>query len=319
MKNIKVKGFQNSLELTGTIEKVDEYVRYIPSPMIGFDLLSYRRRKSEEADYIADNIRIIVFDNENFLQEFGPGMRVHVKGEWQSRNFTRDYYDVDEQIQNAVDMYVQLFNEFPSKKQPKGRIRQPLDWSKLLKLSLLAGVPEDSMFKEDGSKEKTEDSQYVYRVDENGEVFKETEHVSYEVIAHSVTPVEEDMDPLLGDVNRITIIGKTTRPPSFDVLGVPFSNFNVQTHLKYFKDQERVAYANIIVWGESAEDVFGNVQKTDLVKIVGRIQSRTYTKIEIKRWKTPSGRRKKKEIERPLITREISASKIYKVEIVRKK
>lgn len=318
MKNIKVKGFQNSIELTGTIERMDEYIKYIPNPMVSFELSSLRKRKSIEEDWVSDNNRIIVFDNETVLQDFKLNDRVHIKGELQSRNYTRDHYDVDEQIQNAVDIYTQLYNEAPAKKQPKGRVRQPIDWSKLLELSLIGEVPADSMFKEDGSKDKNPESPYVYRVDENFEVYKETEHVAYEVIAFEVTLLEEEADPIFGDTNRITIVGKITRDPSFDVLGVPFSNSNVQTQLKYFKDQERVAYANFIAWSQAAEELFSSIKRGDFIKIVGRLQSRTYTKLVVKRWKTPSGRRKKKEMEKTLITREISASKLYKAELIRK-
>ena len=318
MKNIKVKGFQNSIELTGTIERMDEYIKYIPNPMVSFELSSLRKRKSIEEDWVSDNNRIIVFDNETVLQDFKLNDRVHIKGELQSRNYTRDHYDVDEQIQNAVDIYTQLYSEAPAKKQPKGRVRQPIDWSKLLELSLIGEVPADSMFKEDGSKDKNPESPYVYRVDENFEVYKETEHVAYEVIAFEVTLLEEEADPIFGDTNRITIVGKITRDPSFDVLGVPFSNSNVQTQLKYFKDQERVAYANFIAWSQAAEELFSSIKRGDFIKIVGRLQSRTYTKLVVKRWKTPSGRRKKKEMEKTLITREISASKLYKAELIRK-
>lgn len=316
MKSIKVKGLQNTVELTGIIQKMDEFVRYIPNPIVGFDLSSNRKRKSVDAEWVADLNRIIVFDQEDLLSRFAVGDRVRVKGELQSRNYTRDKYDVDEQIQNAVDIFTQLYEKAPTKKQPKGRVRQPIEWKQLLDMNLIGFVPEDSMFREDGSKEKSPDTNYVYRVDENFEVYKETEHVAYEVIAFSVTLMEEEMDELQGDVNRATIIGKITRDPSFDVLKVPFSNSNIQTHLKYFKDQDRVAYANFIAWSQTAEDLFGEVKRGDLVKIVGRLQSRTYTKTVIERWKTPAGNRKKREVERSLITREISTSKLYKAELL---
>ena len=57
---------------------------------------------------------------------------------------------------------------------------------------------------------------------------------------------------------------------------------------------------------------FEEVKEGNIVFIKGRLQSRDYIKKVVKRWTTPGGNRKKKEIELPLITREISISYIEK-------
>lgn len=314
MKTIKAKGFENRVELSGVIRKMDEYIRYIPAPMVSFELDSLRKRRTEEDELVYDLNRVIVFDDESFLEHYATGDRVRIKGELQSRNYTRDHYEVDEAVQNAVDIYVEVYENAPCKKQPKGRVRQPIDWSKLMEMKLLGQVPSDSMRKEDGTKEKTEESPYVYRVDENHQVYKETEHTAYEVIAFEVAREEEPEPGLAGDVNRVTLTGRLTKDPNFDILGVPFANSTVQTRLHYFKDKERVAYLNFIAWSHTAEEVFNELKRGDKVRLSGRLQSRTYTKTLTLRWKTPAGNNKKKNVERTFLTREISVSKIFKAE-----
>lgn len=314
MKEIKYRSDENAIDITGTISNLPDYCKYIPRPLISFDLTSNRKRKSTEHAWIQDENRIVLFDNEDFHTEFKDGDRIRVKGELQSRNFTRDNHEVDDMILMAVANYIEIWSEFPSAKEPKGKIRQPIDWSKLMNVGLLPEVPSDSMYQADGTKDKNPDAPFIYRIDDNGEVFKETEHVAYEVVATSVERVEEPMDELTGDKNKIVMIGKITRNPYFDYLGnatkVPFFSFNLRTKSSFF--EERVFYNNIISWSTLAEDAFENIKVNDYVKVIGRLQSREYTKEITRRWVTPSGNKKKKKVELNLLTREISSSKIEK-------
>ena len=107
--------------------------------------------------------------------------------------------------------------------------------------------------------------------------------------------------------------GKVTFQPFFNVLGekmVPFINFNVGTQSNIFDGH--MFFNNAIAWGKRAEDIVQNIHQGDYVFFKGRLQSRDYVKTFIKRWKTPSGNRKKKTIELPLKTREVSISYIEK-------
>lgn len=312
MNEIPYKKDENFVDITGSITNVPDYCKYIPRPLISFDLLSYRKRKNIEDEWIIDENRIVLFDDEEFHTTFKEGDRIRVKGELQSRNFTRDNHEVDEMVQMAVANYIEIWGEIPTVKEPRGKVRQPLDWKKLMSVGLLPEVPSDSMFLEDGSKNKNPDAPFVYRADDNGEVFKETEHVAYEIVAKKIERIEEPLDELAGDKNKVVMVGKITRNPYFDYLGsstkIPFFSFNLRTKSEFF--DSRVFYNNIISWSKLAEDAFENIRLNDYVKVVGRLQSRHYTKEIVRRWVTPAGNKKKKKIELDLITREISASKI---------
>lgn len=314
MKEIPYKKDENFVDITGTIQNLPDYCKYIPRPLIAFDLVSYRKRKSIEEDWTVDENRVILFDDEEFHLNFKEGDRIRIKGELQSRNFTRDNHEVDEMVKMAVANYMEIWGEFPTVKEPRGKVRQPIDWTKLMNMGMLPEVPNDSMYLADGSKEKTPDAQFVYRIDENGEVFKETEHVAYEIVAKKIERLEEEMDELLGDKNKVVMVGKITSDPYFDFLGsvnkIPFFSFKVRTKSSFF--EERVFYLNIISWSNLAEDAFEAIKVNDYVKVVGRLQSRHYKKEITRRWVTPAGNKKKKKIELDLLTREISASKIEK-------
>lgn len=312
-KDVQYKRDLNVIELTGVIKNLPDYCKYIPRPLISFDLDSYRRRKSEEEEWRVDENRIVVFDDEEFHEKFSNGDRIRIKGELQSRNYTRDTYEVDELIKFAVTNYVDIWGSYPTKKEPKGNKRQLIEWSKLIEATLLETVPEDSIFDEFGNKNR--EAEYVYRVDVNGDVFKETQHVAYEIVATSIVKVEEELDSLLGDYNKAVILGRITKEPFFDFIGkdtpIPFCSLNIGTKSAFF--EERMFFNNIITWSKLAETIFNNFHKDDYIKIVGRIQSRTFEKEFVKRWKTPSGKRKKKSKMFTLMTREISATKAQRV------
>lgn len=314
MKEIPYKKDENFVDIVGTIKDLPDYCKYIPRPLISFNLISYRKRKNIEEEWSFDENRIVLFDNEEFHLNFKDGDRIRIKGELQSRNYTRDNHTVDEIITMGVSNYIEFTESFPTKKEPKGKMRQLIDWSKLLEFGLIEEVPSDSMYKEDGSKDKSPDAPYIYRVDDNGDVFKETEHVAYEVVAKKIEQVEEERDEIYGDKNKVILTGKITRNPYFDYLGttnkIPFFSFNIRTKSTFF--EERIFYNNVISWSNLAEDAFENIKINDFVKVIGRLQSRSYTKEITRRWVTPAGNKKKKKVELDLITREISASKIEK-------
>lgn len=318
MKNVTYKGDKNTIEITGIIDGMPDFVKYTPRPLITFDLHSYRRKKNEEDEWNIDINRIVLFDKENFHNEFQNGQRVKVEGEVQSRNFTRDNHQIDDLIDMSVKNYIEILGSFPTKKPPKGKKREIIDWNKLLgendfQLKLLEEIPEDSIFKENFVKDR--EGEFIYRVDEDRNVYKETQHVSYEILATKITPLEEqEVDPKKGDFNKAVFIGKATKQPYFDYIGsenpIAFCSMNLGAKSEFFPG--RTFYINVITWGKTAEEAFAAIQRNDFVKVIGRLQSRTYEKELIKRWKAQSGKRKKKKIVLNLTTREISATKVVK-------
>jgi single-stranded DNA-binding protein len=312
MKKIRYKGDVNLVEITGTITFIEEYVRYIPRPVISCDIVSNRARKNVEEELKTDTNRFIIFDDEDFHKNFQVGDRIKAAGELQSRNYTRFSNEISDLVKIAIQNYVDIWKEIPAIKKPEGKFRQPIDWSKLLQFGLLNEVPEDSMYNEQGEKRKSQASPYIYRIDENGEVFKESEHVSYEIVVTSYERVESEVEPLFGDLNEVTLCGPVTRHPHFDMLGnssIPFASFTLQSESEFFGD--RAFYNNVIAWAFLAEEVLSNVRVGTYVMVKGRLQSRTYKKEIIRRWVTPSGNKKRKKLELEFITREVSASKIF--------
>ena len=323
MKHVEYTKDENFVDIEGTIDNLPDYCKYIPRPLVAFDLFSKRKRKSEDEEWKVDHNRIIVFDDEEFHTIFENGERVRIKGEIQSRNFTRDNHPVDDLIKTAVKNYIEIEEgNMPTVTHPKGKKREPLQWEKLMVYGLLPDVPDDSMWKLDGSKQKTQDSPFVYRIDENGDVYKESEHTAYEILAKKIEKVEDECHPLNGDKNKVVLCGKITRRPNFDMVGpssIPFFQFNVRTISTFFEGQKRVFYNNVISWSTLAEEGFETLQVNDFVRVIGRLQSREYIKKVRKKWTTEHGNNKSKNIELSLTTREISASKIQKCTAVEKK
>lgn len=316
MKEIKTKPFKNKVTLSGEIYKKDEYINYIPYPLAGFDIRSYREQKENE-EPVFDEIRIIRFNDEDVLEEFEIGDRVLITGEAQSRNYTTTHPVTDDLIQNAVDLYMNFFeeNQLPCIKQPNSRIKQPINWAMLFEYNLIEEIPADSIIRENGNRERTENQIYIYRLNENGEVFKETEHTAYEVIAHDVTKLEDSLDPNSGDLNHITFHGRVTKNPTFDVVeGNQFAKIIVQSFVEYFLPEEkRFVFFNFFVWGKNAEIIFSELNEGDMVRLTGRIQSRTIERTIRLRKKNAAGKTKRKKITVNEITREVSIGKMAKI------
>ncbi|MED2737498.1 single-stranded DNA-binding protein [Bacillus toyonensis] len=315
MKTINTKPFKNKIALSGEIVAMDDMIRYIPIPLAGFDIHCYREQKNNE-DPNFDHIRVITFDNETVLDDFEIGNRVLIKGELQSRNHTTTHPITDELIQNGVELYTSMFGDgLPAEIQPTSRIRQPLSWDMLLKHHLITEIPADSMIRENGVKEKNEIQCYVYRIDHNGEVYKEMEHTAFEVIAHEITKLEEPLNPLEGDVNHVVFHGRVSRPPIFDIIeGNPFAKVTLQSFVEYFQpDEKRFVFFNFFVWGKNAEILLSDLAEGDQVRFTGRIQSKEIERVLRLKKKNSAGKTKRKKIPIIEITREVSVGKMAKI------
>lgn len=316
MKEIKTKPFKNKITLSGEVYSKDDFVNYIPFPLAGFDIRSYREQKENE-EPLYDEIRIIRFNDEDILDNLEIGDRVLIKGEAQSRNFTTTHPVTDDLIQNAIDLFTNFFEEgkLPCVKQPTSRIKQPISWDMLFEHNLLEEIPADSIIREDGTRERTENQIYIYRLDDNGEVYKETEHTAYEVIAHEIIKLEEPLDTSNGDENYIIFHGRVSRNPSFDVVeGNQFAKVTVQSFVEYFlPDEKRFVFFNFFVWGKNAEIIFSELSEGDMVRFTGRIQSRVIERTLRLKKKTSSGKTKRKKITVNEITREVSIGKMAKI------
>lgn len=317
LKEIKTKPFKNKIVISGEIYSKDEYINYIPFPLAGLDIKSYREKKEDEEEALFDQIRIIRFNDENVLEDYEIGDRVLINGELQSRNYTTIHPVTDELIQNAVDLFMNFFEEgkLPCEKQPTSRIKQPISWEMLFHYNLIEEIPADSIIREDGSRERTESQTYIYRLDENGEVYKETEHTAFEVIAHDITKLEEPLDPLKGDENHVIFHGRASRSPSFDVIeGNQFAKITLQSFIEYFQPEEkRFVFFNFFVWGKNAEILLNEIVEGDMVRFTGRLQSRIIERTIRLKKKSSSGKTKRKKINVNEITREVSIGKMAKI------
>ena len=316
MKQIKAKLFKNKITISGEIYSMDDYINYIPYPLAGFNIRSYREQKeNEELKY--DEIRIIRFNDEKVLDDYKIGDRVLIEGELQSRNYTTIHPLTDDLIQNAVDLFTNFFEEgkLPCEKQPTPRIKQPICWEMLFKYNLIDEIPADSIIRENGKRERTEHQIYIYRVDDNGQVYKETEHTAYEVIAHKITKLDEPLDPKMGDENHVVFHGRVTHPPIFDIKdGNPFAKVTVQSFIDYFQPEEkRFVFFNFFVWGKNAEIIFRDLSAGDMVRFTGRLQSRTVERVIRLKKKNSAGKTKRKKITVSEITREVSITTMAKI------
>lgn len=319
MKTSVYKKDMNRVEISGEVRNLPEFARFVQlegqvKTLISFDLFSYRKRKSEQSEFEWDDIKIVIFNDENIINEVQEGDRYKFTGELQSRNYNRVEEEIDELWGMAVHNYHVATGQYPCEEQPCERKKQPIDWRKLLQIGLIPEAPEDSMYDADMKKSKSPETPYIYRVDLNGEVTKETQHVTYEVLVNDYEKLEEAVHPLNGDINKVQICGRVTRNPFFNFLGrekpVAFVNFNVGSKSELFSNH--MFFNNAIAWGKNAEKIMENINEGDFVYFKGRLQSREYIKKMRKRWTTPGGNRKKKDIEIPLKTREVSISYIEK-------
>lgn len=319
MLDFTYKKDENFVEITGVIEKLPPLVKYSTGngsvrPIVQFDLLSQRERKNEEEEIRTDINRIILFDYETFTTDFQNGDHIRIKGVLQSRNYTLDFHLVEQYVKDAVRNYTDVFGEVPTTKVAERGKRQPIDWQKLLSIGFIKKVPDDSMYNDQNEKEKTAERIYLYRADENGDVFKETEHVAYEIISNKVERYEE-FDALEGDKNKVVLTGKIISRPHFDMLGnevkTSFCSFKIRTQSRFFGDK-RAFHNNVISWAHFAEEAFSTFQVGDIVKVVGRLQSRSFEKEVRYKYLTVHGNKKTKKKNKVITTHEVSVSKFMK-------
>lgn len=298
------------IHITGVIANKDEEMKYLPRPLFCCDLISNRKRKNEDQLLVADVNRLVVFDDEKFIDEYEEGDEVEIIGEVQSRNWTDSRHKYDELLKTAVENYMILEDDkLPSVTKPERGRRELIDWGKLLKHKLIDFVPDDSMYLEDMSKQKNEEKKFMYRVDENGEVFKETQHVAYEILVSECRKIDPPKNELIGHINKYTGIVKVTRDPYYNIgnNNIPFCSFNIQAESSLFPD--RHFYLNVICWDKLADEVANVVVGTEL-KITGRLQTRDFIKKVVLKKKTSSNKTKKTTIEVPKKAVELSASSV---------
>lgn len=300
----------NYVVVSGTIHNLPDVPRYTPRPLVTFDLSCYRRRKSVDEKWVIDEMRMVLFDDEDFLRNAKEGERFKFIGEMQSRNYTVPHPNLDETIQYAVEAYHEIEGKLPTEIEPIGKKKEPIDWRLLDKYNLIPEFPEDSMYDRDMNKNKRPEKNYVYLVNEDGVVTKESQHVRYEILIKSYEKLDEPLHELKGDINKVEMKGRVTNTPFFNLLGkgIPFVNFNIGTKSEILEGY--MFFNNAIAWGNRAVFIFENVKQNHFVHIKGRLQSHRYTKTLRMKKETASGkiRTKKKDIE--LLTHEISLSYI---------
>lgn len=93
-------------------------------------------------------------------------------------------------------------------------------------------------------------------------------------------------------LNLVQLIGNLTRDPElkYTPSGNPVANFSVATNREWTdsagEKKEAVDYHNIVVWQKLAEVCSQYLRKGNKVYISGRLQTRSWEKDDIKRYRT---------------------------------
>jgi hypothetical protein len=294
---------KNIVTLTGTITNLANRCTYIPNPIITLDLQVFRKKQKQEVEPKFDLVRVVMFNNEDFNQKYKNGDRIKVVGELQSRNYSVDNYEVPEYIEKAAANYLELFEQFPCKKNPTGKRREEIDWSCLINTGLLASVPKDSLYIENGEKSTEIKDKYVYAIDKDMIVYKATQHVAYEVLVEKrYEKIDNPLDIHIGDINKVELIGKVTKRNSYKNR----LSINVRTQSGIIEG--RVFNNNAFLWEEENNIKSNKIQVGHRISLRGRLQSRNYVKTIRIRKITPSGIRKRLDIQKTFTTREVSIS-----------
>jgi|GEM_PF-3145975 len=262
----------NQVVISGTIHNLAHIVKYIPNPMIDFEIHSQRKAVPNK-ETVIDVIKVVVMNNEQFLERYREGDRILIRGELRSRRFTTNHYRVNPMITKAVRNYMEIFGEFPAVQEPKQWRRELIDWRPLIRSGFMASVPFDSFFDLNGNPVKTDDpahQKYQYRIDKDGLVYKEVQHTSYEVLAVSDEPLKKPVDPTAGDQNQAVLRGEVrrrtlTRPGAHPLLSVVV---RTQTDAQ--------ANNHIFLWGTKAEDLYRRMAVGTRIYAEGRMQDRSY-------------------------------------------
>lgn len=88
-------------------------------------------------------------------------------------------------------------------------------------------------------------------------------------------------------MNNVVLIGRLTRDPElrFTASGKAVCTFSIAVNKPFSKSKEADFFI-IVVWGKTAEHCANYLTKGRLVGIQGRLQSRSYTKHDEKRYVT---------------------------------
>lgn len=305
---------KNIIELTGTIDGLKDHIKKIPRPLTAFNLLVHRPTKKNQADSKIDVIRLVLFDDELFYKEFKNSDRIKISGFLQSRNYTIDNNQVHERIESAIQNYIEFFDEFPTLEEPTANKREVIEWSKIINVGLLNSVPPDSLYITTSEKHKDKYKKFSYRIDQDKIVYKESQHVNYEVVINHFEKLEYQLNPQIGDLNKVEMIGKlmskNTNPK--DQLKFLVTNMKIKT-LNYFYGEERSFYNNAIIWEDSQLSKTAPFVEGDFISIHGRLQSREYLKEVSLTRKRKSGNIKRKKVTYQLSTHEISIATLKKI------
>lgn len=316
MQEVKYKKNKNKIILTGEISELPEFTRNVyvekDRSLVQFTIKSYREKTNRNKQEY-DEIDIVLFDHPDFLQNAKVGDRFQFVGELQNRNYglRHENENVDEIYQNAVNMYRKIVGSNPTKVQYSQNKLSPVIWEELFKYYLIPSVPKDSMY--DINNQKT-NQKFVYSVDIDGTVIKETQHVHYEVLVHEYRKLTEPLDKRRGDKNKVTFCGHVNKNLNIQKQyrnKIPYASIPIQSDVTYFSPNRKVT-VHAIAWDKLALDIAKNIKKNDYVEMYGRFQTRKYTKEMIKKRKSKTGKRQQNKIYRELHACEISISGISK-------
>lgn len=307
-KTTKMQQERNYIKLSGTLVNIFT-IENEEENIISLDIHSYRKQINNQNRQKFDEIRVYIFNQPDFLNEFAPGDRIQVIGEIQSRNYEFDYV-FDDEVQIAVDNYFHLFQTIPTLEIPAEGKRVDIDWRKLTDISLIENVPNDSKKDEWGNRRTDKDARYIYTVDETGKVSKVTQHTAYEVAAKKYKKLEEPLEPAKGDYNYVNLVGKVIRkvPVYTNSQGIMSCTFNLATVSSIFEN--RFYYLHVLQWESLARAVQNELEIGEVVEVSGRFQSRPLKKDRKNQWLSKTGKKRVRQFESEVTIREISASTI---------
>jgi single-strand DNA-binding protein len=92
-------------------------------------------------------------------------------------------------------------------------------------------------------------------------------------------------------LNQVTLLGNLTRDPELRVTpeGTSVINLSMATNRQWIADGEKkefTEYHNIVFWGKPAEILSQYIFKGSKLLVQGRLQTRSYEKDGVKRYKT---------------------------------
>ena len=71
----------NFIHVSGTVVNLPDTVKYIPEPLIAFDLECHRRPTEKRPEPKPDVFRMVLMNDEEFIDTFQDGDRMEFKGE----------------------------------------------------------------------------------------------------------------------------------------------------------------------------------------------------------------------------------------------